>query len=97
MKKILGIEVTDEEFDKFFCEQANGKELKVVNGKIVAEKHTATDEELKQLQIAELKQKLLSTDYLAIKYAEGELTADEYAETKAQRQEWRNQLNELGV
>lgn len=32
MKKILGVEVTDEEFDRLFCAQATGKELKLING-----------------------------------------------------------------
>ena len=41
------------------------------------------------------KQKLFDTDYQAIKFAEGELTAEEYQSTKAQRQEWRNKINEL--
>ena len=46
-------------------------------------------------QISELKQQLTDTDYKAIKYAEGLLTEEEYAETKAQRQEWRARINEL--
>ena len=44
-------------------------------------------------EIAELKAKLISTDYQAIKYAEGELTAEEYAETKAKRKAWREEIN----
>ena len=31
----------------------------------------------------------------AIKHAEGWLTAEEYATTKAQRQQWRERINEL--
>ena len=46
-------------------------------------------------EICELKQKLNATDYKAIKYAEGVLSEDEYSETKAQRQEWRDRINEL--
>lgn len=46
-------------------------------------------------EIARLKEQLTDTDYKAIKYAEGWLTADEYAETKAQRQQWRDRINEL--
>ena len=38
---------------------------------------------------------LAETDYKAIKYAEGELSADEYAPTKQQRIEWRAKINEL--
>lgn len=46
-------------------------------------------------RIAELKALLSETDYLAIKYAEGWLTAEEYAPTKAQRQAWRDEINTL--
>ena len=46
-------------------------------------------------QIVELKQNLSSTDYLAIKYAEGLLLETEYAPIKAQRQAWRDEINEL--
>ena len=58
-----------------------------------------TDSEIKKIaaerEIAELKANLSATDYKAIKYAEGVLTDEEYAETKTQRQEWRNRINEL--
>lgn len=47
-------------------------------------------------QIAILKQQLADTDYKAIKYAEGLISAEDYAETKAQRQGWRSEINELG-
>ena len=46
-------------------------------------------------RIIELKQKLEDTDYKAIKYAEGELSVEEYAETKAQRRAWREEINKL--
>lgn len=46
-------------------------------------------------QISKLKNNLAKTDYKAIKYAEGELTATEYAETLAQRREWRAEINAL--
>lgn len=54
-----------------------------------------TQKEINQQTIAELKQKLLSTDYQAIKYAEGELTEEEYAPIKAQRKSWRIEINKL--
>lgn len=58
-----------------------------------------TEAELEKIaanrEIAELKAKLSETDYKAIKYAEGVLSAEEYAETKAQRQAWRDRINEL--
>ena len=46
-------------------------------------------------EIEDLKQQLASSDYKAIKFAEGWLTAEEYAPIKAQRQELRNRINEL--
>jgi hypothetical protein len=46
-------------------------------------------------EISELKQKLRDTDYQAIKFAEGELSEDEYAYMKAQRRAWRDRINEL--
>ena len=48
-----------------------------------------------QKRIAELKKKLADTDYQAIKYAEGELSAEEYAETREQRKAWRAEINAL--
>lgn len=46
-------------------------------------------------EIANLKSKLSETDYQAIKYAEGFISDEEYAEKKAQRQAWRDRINEL--
>jgi hypothetical protein len=54
-----------------------------------------TEAELAVFEIAELKKKLGATDYQAIKYAEGFLSDDEYANMKAQRQAWRDRINEL--
>lgn len=48
-----------------------------------------------EIRISMLKQKLQNTDYKAIKFAEGQLTEQEYAETKLQRQVWRNEINSL--
>lgn len=42
-----------------------------------------------------IKHLLNSTDYQAIKYAEGELTSSEYAPIKKQRKAWREEINEL--
>ena len=46
-------------------------------------------------RIFELKTKLKKTDYKAIKYAEGELTTEEYASTLEERRAWRAEINEL--
>lgn len=42
---LLGIEMPLEEFDRLLNEQTQGKELKVVNGRVVAEYHIETVEE----------------------------------------------------
>lgn len=54
-----------------------------------------TEKELAEREIVTLKAKLSATDYKAIKYAEGVLSASEYAETKAQREAWRSRINTL--
>ena len=46
-------------------------------------------------EILDLKEKLLETDYKAIKYAEGEITDAEYEPIKQRRREWRRRINEL--
>ena len=48
-------------------------------------------------RIEELKQLLSSTDYQAIKYAEGELTEEEYSQMKNQRKQWRLEINNLEI
>lgn len=46
-------------------------------------------------EIVQLKAKLSETDYQAIKYAEGFISEADYAPIKAQRQAWRDRINEL--
>ena len=61
----------------------------------------ATEEEIAELQptiqeqIEMLKQQLKDTDYKAIKFAEGFISDEDYAETKALRQAWRDEINRL--
>ena len=54
-----------------------------------------TEKELAEREISSLKAKLAATDYKAIKYAEGAMSESEYAETKSQRQAWRDRINDL--
>ena len=54
-----------------------------------------SQEQQRQNRIAELKSLLAQTDYQAIKYAEGQLSANEYEEMKKQRQAWRDEINLL--
>lgn len=66
-----------------------------LDGTIDYEEYTPIPEDTTEAQIAELKAKLEATDYQAIKYAEGLLLETEYAPIKAQRQAWRDEINEL--
>ena len=52
--KLLGIEMPIEEFDRLMCEQSNGKELKVIDGKVVAVEHEITQEEVLNNELNEL-------------------------------------------
>ena len=52
---------------------------------------------IKEIEINELKRQLAETDYQAIKYAEGQLSEEEYRPIKEQRQIWRDKINELEV
>lgn len=54
-----------------------------------------SETELARAEIAMLKAKLAATDYQALKYAEGHFTDEEYAPIKAERQSWRDRINEL--
>lgn len=100
MKKIFldgkEYEVTDEYFDYLFCEQAKCKEIKVIDGKVVAVEKVITEEEKAQTRIAELKSLLESTDYQSLKYSEGELTFEEFEPIRLQRKAWREEINKLG-
>ena len=93
--KLLGIEMPLQEFDQLICEQNKGKELKVVDGRVVAIERIVTDKEKNEIRISELKSLLLSTDYQAIKYAEGAISIEEYLPIKKQRQLWRDEINNL--
>lgn len=59
------------------------------------EKYVKIIEGNPEREIQVLKQKLVETDYKALKFAEGYLTEAEYAATKAQRQAWRDEINAL--
>lgn len=74
----------------------------VIDGKFTIKRRTPTIEELHNDDIQDinreinvLKKRLFDTDYKAIKYSEGWLTDKEYAEVKAQREEWRKRINKL--
>lgn len=93
--KLLGIELSLEDFDKLMCEQSKGKELKVIDGKVVAGERVISEDEKRLNRINELKRLLKESDYQAIKFAEGKLTAEEYAPIGLQREAWRAEINLL--
>lgn len=72
--------------------ESNFYTFKYENGQIVEYDNTF---ELKKARIDVLKQQLSDTDYQAIKYAEGQISAEDYEPIKAQRQAWRDEINEL--
>ena len=53
-----------------------------------------TPEEI-QIEISTCKQLLNQTDYKCLKYAEGAMTAEDFAPVHAQREAWRARINEL--
>lgn len=73
------VEITKEEFDRL----------------TYIESPAPTELEIKRNRINELKSKLAATDYKAIKYMEGFYTEEEYTSIKAERQSWRDEINEL--
>ena len=48
-----------------------------------------------RLEITQLKKQLSDTDYKAIKYAEGQISEEDYASVRAERQGYRDRINEL--
>ena len=48
-----------------------------------------------RLEIIQLKKQLSDTDYKAIKYAEGQISEDDYASVRELRQGYRDRINEL--
>lgn len=92
-------EVSDEMYAKLLTREAHWVDEELVNReKPQSEKDAEAEAAIwaeHQQEIATLKGYLSQTDYKAIKYAEGWITEEEYAETKAQRQAWRDRINEL--
>lgn len=58
MKKIFGVEVSDEEFDRLYKLQSEGKILKVIDGKIEAIDYVKPQEVINQERIIELKEQI---------------------------------------
>ena len=76
--------------------------LIVKNGALFVETLELTEKELQDviymestIEINELKRKLTDSDYKVMKYVEGQLSEEEFTSIKAERQAWRNKINEL--
>ena len=74
----------------------------IENGEFVIKRRTPSEAETKadsiasiNQQIRELQGKLAATDYQALKYSEGWITEKDYTEIKANRQSWRDAINQL--
>lgn len=87
------VDETWQETDDEIVETPIGTQLKSYT--LTAEYQQRVTQYQKSQQIAQLKKQLADTDYQAIKYAEGQISEQDYAEIKAQRQTWRDEINEL--
>ena len=71
------------------------------NGNLIDVNIKTADKEKRQKkeeynkQIAQLKMQLRNTDYQALKFAEGQITAADYEVIKIQRQAWRDEIKRL--
>ena len=61
----------------------------------VVEVPEPTQEELNATEVERLKAELATTDYKCLKYVDGALTDEEYAEVKEYRANLREQINQL--
>lgn len=71
-----------------------GNFWKYINGDIVECPYKKVELSIAE-QIAKLKTNLINTDYQAIKYAEGQISEQEYAPIRKQRADWRDEINRL--
>ena len=95
------IEVSEEDFrgledhTKCFTDDLKAVIDYVKTGEELIREETERKNEELRFQIYELKAQLSATDYKTLKYAEGELSEEEYAETKELRKGLREQINKL--
>ena len=74
-------------------ENENGEIIDVVED--IEKREEEKNIESKLFEIELLKQKLLESDYKAIKYAEEQISKEDYSPIKEQRQSWRDRINQL--
>lgn len=91
----------DEKLDEYetvanWCNESGEYQINEVDDEYcVVKTPEPTAEEIAKQRIAELKKLLVDTDYIAVKIAEGAATKEDYADVIAQRQGWRDEINEL--
>lgn len=79
-----------------WCNKNNAYIEKIADNRYeIKEVPAPSEAEINAGKIVELKEELASTDYKAIKFAEGWLTEEEYAPIKAERQAIRDKINQL--
>lgn len=93
--QLLGIEMSLEEFDALMVAQNNGKQLKVIDGKVVAVDYEPTQEEIKLLQIDELKERLIRYKYDIEQVELFDMQRDDYEQKKQMCRDIILQLREL--
>ena len=83
---------------RIFAEYSGDEYRLVITDNHYKTMHISEEERQKEqyrLEIQQLKKQLSDTDYKAIKYAEGQLTEEEYSPIRLQRQSYRDRINEL--
>ena len=83
---------------RLFAEYSGDEYKLVITDNHYKTVHISEEERQKdqyRLEILQLKKQLSDTDYKAIKYAEGQISEDEYASVRAERQGYRDRINYL--
>ena len=90
----IGDKLTKENYTDgaIWCRSNNAK---INQDWVIIDVPEATEEELKQNRILELKQLLADADYWGQKYLDGEYTEEEWLAKKATRRAWREELRLL--
>ena len=83
---------------RIFAEYSGDEYRLVITDNHYKTVHISEEERQKdqyRIEIQQLKKQLSDTDYKAIKYAEVQLTEEEYSPIRLQRQSYRDRINEL--
>ena len=83
---------------RIFAEYSGNEYKLVITDNHYQTIHVSEEDLLKdqyRIEIQQLKKQLSDTDYKAIKYAEGQISEGEYASVRAERQGYRDRINEL--